>query len=157
VTTTGTTGSSPFTEPGTTGASIPLVAEPVVDRNASMGELVKDVTAHMSTLVRSEIELAKLEVRNSVRQGATGAAFFAVAGVTLAFSAFFFWFMVGEVLAIWLPRWLAFLIVLVAMVLFAALCALLGLRKVKKVRKPEMTIASLEKTAATLKSAASGP
>jgi membrane protein implicated in regulation of membrane protease activity len=77
--------------------------------------------------------------------------------VTLAFSAFFFWFMVGEVLAIWLPRWLAFLIVLVAMVLFAALCALLGLRKVKKVRKPEMTIASLEKTAATLKSAATGP
>ena len=65
--------------------------------------------------------------------------------------------MVGEILAIWLPRWLAFLIVFVAMVLFAALCALLGLRKVKKVRKPEMTIASLEKTAATLKSAATGP
>jgi uncharacterized membrane protein YqjE len=157
VTTTGTPGSSPFTEPGTTGASIPLVAEPLVDRNASMGELVKDLTAHMSTLVRSEIELAKLEVATSVKQGATGAAFFAVAGVIAAFSAFFFWLMVGEILSLWMPRWLAFVIVFVAMLLFVGLFALLGLRKVKQVRKPEMTIASLEKTAATLKSAATGP
>lgn len=157
MTTTGTPGSSPFTEPGSTGASIPLVAEPLVDRNASMGDLVKDVTSHMSTLIRSEIELAKLEMTASVKQGATGAVFFVVAAVIGAFSAFFFWLMVGEILSIWLPRWLAFVIVFVAMLLTAALFALLGLRKVKKVRKPEMTIASLEKTAATLKSAAAGP
>ncbi len=157
MTTTGTPGSSPFTDPGSTGASIPLVAEPLVDRNASMGELVKDVTSHMSTLIRSEIELAKLEMTASAKQGATGAVFFVVAAVIGAFSAFFFWLMVGEILSIWLPRWLAFVIVFVAMLLTAALFALLGLRKVKKVRKPEMTIASLEKTAATLKSAAAGP
>jgi hypothetical protein len=42
------------------------------------------------------------------------------------------------------------------MLLMAGLFALLGLRKVKKVRKPERTIASLEQTAAALKTAATG-
>ena len=42
------------------------------------------------------------------------------------------------------------------MVLIAGLFAFLGLRKVKKIKKPEKTIASLEQTAAALKSAATG-
>lgn len=148
-----------YVVPGTPQASIPLVAEPDVNRSGSMGELVKDVTTHMSTLVRSEIELAKLEVTKSVKQGATGAVFFAIAGVIAAFSAFFFFFMLGEILTIWLPRWASFTIVFVLMVVLAAIFGLLGWRKVKKVQKPEQTIASLERTAQTLKSAAthSGP
>jgi uncharacterized membrane protein YqjE len=141
-----------FTVPGSTGAQIPLVTEPAFDRNASMGTLVRDVTTHMSTLVRSEIELAKLEIAQTVRTGATGGVFFAIAGVIGAFSMFFFWFMVGWILAIWLPTWAAFTIVFV--VLLAGLFAFMGLRKVKKVRKPEKTIASLEATAAALKTAA---
>jgi uncharacterized membrane protein YqjE len=153
-----TPGSPPnqFTVPGSTGAQIPLVTEPAIDRNASMGALVKDVTTHMSTLVRSEIELAKLEITQTVKTGATGGAFFAVAAVIGAFSMFFFWFMVAWILAIWLPTWAAFTIVFVVMLLMAGLFAFLGLRKVKKVRKPEKTIASLEATAAALKTAATG-
>ena len=120
MTTSGTpTPPNQFTVPGSTGASIPLVAEPAVDRNASMGALVKDVTTHMSTLVRSEIELAKLEITETVKTGATGGAFFAVAGVIGAFSLFFFWFMVAWILAIWLPSWAAFTIVFFVMVLIA--------------------------------------
>ena len=157
MTTTGTpTPPNRFTVPGSNGASIPLVAEPAVDRTASMGDLVKDVSTQMSTLVRSEIELAKLEVTASVKQGATGGAMFAVAGLTAAFSLFFFWFMVGEILAIWLPRWAAFTIVFVAMLLIAGIFAFIGWRKVKKIKKPEKTIASLEQTASVLKTAATG-
>lgn len=158
MTTSGTpTPPNQFTVPGSTGASIPLVAEPAVDRSESMGALVKDVTTHMSTLVRSEIELAKLEITETVKTGATGGAFFAVAGLIGAFSMFFFWFMIGWILAIWLPTWAAFTIVFFLMLLSAGLFALLGLRKVKKIKKPEKTIASLEKTAAALKTAATGP
>ena len=69
---------------------------------------------------------------------------------------FFFWFMVAWILAIWLPTWAAFTIVFVVMVLMAGLFAFIGLRKVKKMRKPERTIASLEATAAALKTAATG-
>ncbi len=155
MTTSGTpTPPNQFTPPGSTGASIPLVAEPAVDRTASMGELVKDATTHMSTLVRSEIELAKLEITETVKTGATGGAFFAVAAVIGAFSMWFLFFMIGEILDIWLPRWIAFTIVFFLMLLTAGLFAFLGLRKVKKIKKPGKTIASLEQTAAALKSAA---
>jgi uncharacterized membrane protein YqjE len=157
VTTSGTpTPPNQFTVPGSTGASIPLVAEPAVDRGASMGTLVKDVSTHMSTLIRSEIELAKLEITETVKTGATGGAFFAVAGVIGAFSLFFFWFIVAWILDIWLPTWAAFTIVFFVMVLIAALFAFIGWRKVKKIKKPEKTIASLEQTAAALKTAATG-
>ena len=157
MTTSGTpTPPNQFTVPGSTGASIPLVAEPAVDRGASMGTLVKDVSTHMSTLIRSEIELAKLEITETVKTGATGGAFFAVAGVIGAFSLFFFWFMVAWILDIWLPTWAAFTIVFFVMVLIAGLFAFIGWRKVKKIKKPEKTIASLEQTAAALKTAATG-
>ena len=157
MTTSGTpTPPNQFTLPGSTGAAIPLVAEPAVDRSASMGTLVKDVSTHMSTLIRSEIELAKLEITQTVKTGATGGAFFGIAAVIGAFSLWFFWFMVAWILAIWLPIWAAFTIVFVVMLLMAGVFALLGWRKVKKVKKPELTIASLEQTAAALKSAATG-
>ncbi len=145
----------PITYGGSTDRpSIPLVAEQDVDPSASIGALVKDATAQVSTLVRAEIELAKLEVTASVKTALTGAIFFILAGVIALFSAFFFWFMVGEILAIWLQRWLAFTIVFVAMLLMAGGLAFLGIRKVKKIKKPERTISSLSETASTLKSAA---
>ena len=134
--------------------AIGLVAEPDVDTSASIGALVKDATVQMSTLVRAEIELAKLEVTASVKTALTGAVFFILAGVIGLFSLFFFWFMIGEILAIWLPRWAAFTIVFGAMLVMVGLLAFLGIKKVKKVKKPERTISTLTETASTLKSAA---
>ncbi|SDO89216.1 Putative Holin-X, holin superfamily III [Nakamurella panacisegetis] len=140
---------------GNTGRpAIGLVAEPDVDTSASIGALVKDATVQMSTLVRAEIELAKLEVAASVKTALTGAVFFIVAGVIGLFSLFFFWFMIGEILDIWLPRWAAFTIVFGAMLAMVGLLAFLGIKKVKKVKKPERTISTLSETASTLKSAA---
>lgn len=137
--------------------SIPLTPEDDVDRSASIGTLVKDATAQVSTLVRAEIELAKLEIVASAKQGAVGAVFFVVAGVIGLFSLFFFWFMIGEILDIWLPRSLSFAIVFVVMLLLAGALVFLGLRKVKKIGKPEKTIQSLQDTATSLKRAASHP
>lgn len=132
---------------------IPLVAERDVDRTASMGSLVKDASTHMSTLVRAEIELAKTEITQSVKQGVVGSVFFVIAGAIGVFSLFFFWLMVGEILDIWLPRWLAFVIVFVVMLLMAGACVFLGIKKIKKVRKPEQTIAELDQTKQSLSAA----
>ncbi len=154
-------GSNPGNVPGrgvgVVRPSIPLTPEQDVDRSESIGALVKDATTHVSTLVRAEIELAKLEIFKSAKQGAIGAVFFVVAGVIGLFSLFFFWLMVGEILDIWLPRWAAFTIVFGAMIVLVALLALLGIRRLKKIEKPERTIASLQDTATTLKRAASHP
>lgn len=134
---------------------IPLVAEPEVDTSESIGALVKDATVHLSTLVRSEIELAKLELTATVKTGLRGAIFFIGAALIGVLALIFVWFVLAEVLDIWLPRWAAYLIVLGVMFLMAGALAFLGIRKVKQLKKPERTIASLTETAATLKSAAS--
>lgn len=149
--------SSPSRGPGYVRPVIPLTAEVDVDRTESLGMLVKTAATNMSTLVRAEIELAKVETMKSVKQGAIGGVFFIVAGVIGLFSLFFFWLMVGEILSIWLPRWAAFTIVFVVMLLMAGLLAFLGIARVKKVKKPEQTIASLQTTASTLRQAASHP
>ena len=137
--------------------SIPLTPEQDVNRDDTIGNLIKTASEQVSTLVRSEIELAKLEIVNSAKQGAIGAVFFVVAGVIGLFSLFFFWFMVGEILDIWLPRWAAFTIVFVVMLVLVAVLALLGRRQIKKVKMPERTIASLQDTADVLKRAATHP
>lgn len=110
----------------------------------SIGNLVKDATTQVSTLVRAEVELAKAEVTGEIKKGLQGSLFFVLALAVLIFSAFFFFFFAAETLDIWLPRWASFLIVFVFMLLMAGLLALLGYLRVKKLRKPEKTIESLK-------------
>lgn len=133
---------------------IPLTPEDPTDTSASLGSLVKDATVHLSTLVRAEIELAKLELKASAKQALRGSIFFAAAGAIALFSLWFFWLMVGEILAIWLARWAAFTIVFGTMLLMAGLLVFLGVRRMKRIKKPEQTIAQAQATAASLKAAA---
>lgn len=117
-----------------------------------LGQLVSDASTHLSTLLHSEIELAKLELRATVKNAGTGAGFFAAAAVILVFSLTFGFFALAEGLAaagIW--RWAAFLIVFGAQALAAGLLALLGVRKVKRVRAPERTIRTTKETVDYLK------
>lgn len=125
---------------------IPLSAEASTD-GASLGSLVRDATTHLSTLIRSEFELARLEVTAEVRKGVRGSIFFIVALTVLLFSLFFLFFFLGELLAVWLTRWAAFGIVFVLMLLTAAVFGLLGYLRVRTIRKPERTITSVRETA----------
>lgn len=124
--------------------SIPLrdtgVTHPGQD---SLGTLVSNATEQMSTLVRSEIELAKAEVVGEVKKGAVGGGLFAGAGAIALYSTFFFFLFVAALLALWLPWWAAFLIVFLVMIAAAGILAFLGFRKIKAVRAPEKTISSV--------------
>ena len=92
----------------------------------SAGMLVQSAMADMSTLVRSEIELAKAEVGKSAKKAGIGAGAFGAAAVVLAFSGFFFGIALAEFLT-WLgiERWISYLIVWFLLVLLAGLAALL--------------------------------
>ena len=131
--------------------SIPLAPEaarPAEDQ--SIGDLVRDVSTQLSTLVRAEVELAKSEVTAEIRKGITGSVFFTVAAVIGLFSLFFLFFTLAELLALWLNRAVSFGIVFVLMLLTAGLFGFLGYRKVRKIRKPERTIESLRESAQVL-------
>lgn len=131
--------------------SIPLTKEPVVPAgDQSIGGLVREATAQVSTLVRAEVELARAEVTAEVRKGLQGSIFFVVALAVALFSLFFLFFALGETLALFLNRSAAFWIVFGLMVLIAAVFGLLGYLRVRKIRKPERTISSLKESAQVL-------
>lgn len=110
----------------------------------SLGDLVSNATSQISTLVRSEIELAKTEIAGEAKKGALGGGMFAVAGVIALYSSFFFFFFLAELLSVWLERWAAFLIVFLVMLVVAAVAALLGWNRFKKIRAPKRTMTSLQ-------------
>ena len=130
--------------------SIPLTDPHALSAEPSIGELVKDATAQMSTLVRAEVELARAEITRDVKKGLTGSVFFIAALVVLFYSTFFFFFFLAELLDTWLWRWAAFLIVFGIMVVVTGALALFGYLKVRRIRGPQQTIESVKETRSAL-------
>ena len=126
--------------------SIPLADPHALPADPSIGDLVKDATAQVSTLVRAEVELARAEITRDVKKGLTGSIFFILALVVLFYSTFFFFFFAAELLDTWLWRWVAFLIIFTVMVLAAGLLGLFGYLKVRRIRGPQQTIESVKET-----------
>lgn len=118
----------------------------------SVGQLVADASTHLSTIIHGEIELAKLELRSSVKNAGTGIGMFLGAAVLLLFSLVYGFQSLAEgIAALGVYRWLAFLIVFLFQVLVAALLAFLGFKKVKRVKAPERTIRTTRETVDYLK------
>ena len=116
---------------------------PPADGDPTIGRLVHDASRDISTLIQKEIQLAKSELKVSVKAGGTGVGLFAAAGfllvlavimLSVAIAYFINWN--GEGLAL---HW-AFLIVFGFYALVAALLVFLGVRSVKRVRAPERAI-----------------
>ena len=110
---------------------------------AGIKDLVLDASSQFSSLVRSEVELAKTELAQSAKKAGIAAGLFGAAGVIAAYSSFFLFFFLAELLATWLPRWAAFLIVFAFMLILVAALAIIGIKQVKGVKKPEKTIESV--------------
>ena len=124
-------------------ASNQVQASPVGDDDPTIGRLVHDATRDISTLVQKEIQLAKSELKVSVKAGGVGVGLFAAAGfllvlavimLSVAIAYFINWN--GQGLSL---HW-AFLIVFGFYALIAALLVFIGIRSVKKVRAPERAI-----------------
>ena len=126
--------------------SIPLADPHALPANPSIGDLVKDATAQVSTLVRAEVDLARAEITRDIRKGLTGSLYFVTALVVLFYSTFFFFLFLAELLNEWLFRWVSFLVVFLIMVVATAVLALLGYRKVRRIRGPQKTIESVKET-----------
>jgi hypothetical protein len=118
----------------------------------SVGQLVSEATTHFSTVLHGEIELAKLELKSSVKNAGVGIGLFGAAGVLLVFSLTFGLIALAEGIhtaGIW--KWASYLIVFGFLLLLVVLMVLVGIKKVKRVRAPERTIATSKDTVAYLK------
>ena len=110
----------------------------------SVGTLVQSAMADVSTLIRSEIELAKAEVGRSAKKAGIGAGAFGAAGALLFFSGIFLFVTIAEFLT-WLGliRWVSYLLVWLLLVVLAGIAALVGRGQIKKIEKPERTLETL--------------
>jgi hypothetical protein len=120
-----------------------MATEPIKDTDPTLGKLVMDAQRDISGLITKEIQLAKTELKVSVKHGGVGVGLFAGAAflallaiimLSVAFAYFLHWNGDGHDL-----QW-AFLVVFVVYVLIAALLGFIGLKQVKQVKAPERAI-----------------
>ncbi len=133
------------------------MSTPSQDR--SLGELIATATADLSTLMRKELELAKVEIKREVVNAGKGAGAFGAAGIAALLGLIF----LSIALAYGFSKLygdhvgLGFLTVGVLYVIAAGLAALFGKKSISKVGPPERTIETLKDDVAFAKHPTSAP
>jgi hypothetical protein len=105
-------------------------------RERPTSELLKQLSDQTTTLVRQEIELAKLEVREKGKKAGIGAGMFGGAGVFGLYAVGALTATIILALATFLPGWVAALIVTVIYGAIAGVLALRGKSQVKEATPP---------------------
>jgi uncharacterized membrane protein YqjE len=133
-----------------------ITSEPGVDnplRDASIGDLMKQLAADTAQLVRQEIELAKAETAEKGRKAGPGLGMFGGAGLLALLAAGTFTATVIAAIAEATPVWLAAAIVTVVYLAIAGILAIVGRDKVKEALPPvpEQTIETVKEDVAWAK------
>ncbi len=118
----------------------------------SVGALIGEVTKDLSTLMRQELELAKVELKVEAKKAGQGAGMFGAAGfagyMVLMFLSFALWWALENLM----DAGLAALIVAVLWGIAAAVGLSMGRKKLKQVNpKPERTVDTLSDVPGALK------
>ena len=105
-------------------------------RERPTGDLLKQLSDQSTTLVRQEIELAKLEFREKGKKAGLGAGMFGGAGLFGLYAVGALTATIILALATFLPGWAAALIVTVVYGAIAGILALRGKSQVKEATPP---------------------
>ena len=119
--------------------------------NASLGELLGDVTRDLSTLMRQEVELAKAELKQSATKAGKGSGMLAGAGVAGHFVLVFLSLGLMFALGALMPLGWAAVIVAVIWGIIAAVLASIGRKELKQVKGLPQTGETLSEIPPTLK------
>jgi len=126
------------------------------DSDKSAGDLFKQMSAQTSTLVRQELELAQLEMKEKGKRAGIGAGLFGGAGVMAFYGGAALIVTIGLVLAEFLDEWLAALIITVVVFAIAGVLALTGKKQVDQATPaaPEQAIETTKKSVDSVKARA---
>ena len=122
--------------------------------NRGVGEAAKHVADHAKALVGLELELASLELKRKLAALGLGIGLAIGAALFGLFALGFLLATAAAALALFLPTWLALLIVAVVLLLVAGILAALGLGRIKRGTPPvpEQAIREAKLTSEALKS-----
>lgn len=122
--------------------------------DASIGELISQLSAQTSRLVRDEMRLAQKELVQSAKHAGAGAGLFGAAGLLAFFGVASLITAAVAALALVLPTWAAALIVGAALLAAAGVAALVSRRQVKEVTPAApQTVESVKKDIQEVKDA----
>ena len=117
----------------------------------SLGDLLGDVTRDMSTLMRQEVELAKVELKQSATKAGKGSGMLAGAGVAGHFALLFLslalWWALGLVMGL---GWSG-VVVAIIWAIVAAVLASKGRNELNKIKGMPQTAETLQEIPPTLK------
>ena len=119
--------------------------------NASLGELLGEVTRDLSTLMRQEVELAKAEAKQSATKAGKGAGMLGGAGVAGHFVLVFLSLALMFALGALMPLGWAAVIVAVIWGIIAAVLASIGRKELKQIKGLPQTGETLSEIPPTLK------
>jgi len=119
---------------------------------SSVGALIGEVTKDLSTLMRQELELAKVEMKAEAKKAGQGAGMFGAAAfagyMTIVFLSVALWWALSHLVG---HSWSA-LIVAIIWGVIAAVAGLMGRKKFQQVNpKPERTVETLSQVPGALK------
>ncbi|CAA9267419.1 MAG: protein of unknown function DUF1469 [uncultured Blastococcus sp.] len=136
---------------GSMGTPTTSAGHPDVE-GVSVGQLIGEVSKDLSTLMRQELELAKVELKAEAKKAGTGAGLFGAAGFAGYMVALFLSLALMWALASAIPTGWAGLIVAVLWGIVGAVAFLMGKKKFQQVNpKPERTVETLQKVPGALK------
>jgi uncharacterized membrane protein YqjE len=115
------------------------------DAEKAAGDLVKDLSQQVSTLVRQELQLARLEMQEKGKRAGIGAGLFGGAGLVAFYGGAALLTAIVLLIATSLEPWLAALIVAAGLFLIAGVLALGGKKQVEQVT-PAAPGAAIEST-----------
>lgn len=131
-----------------------MAPAPVKDSDPTIGRLIADATADVSTLVSKEIQLVKSELKVSVKTSGIGIALLCAAGFLMLLVI-----ILASITAAYLIHWngsglalhWSFGVVTLFYLVLGGLLALIGVKKIKKTKGPERAIRQAKATSELLK------
>jgi putative superfamily III holin-X len=116
-----------------------------VNQERAFSDVLHDIVRNLQDIVRSEIRLATVEIRDDARQAAASAVWIAAGTIgALSAWAFLLW-TITFALSTRMSMWAATLVVAVVLASAASVLIVGGIRRVKRIHPvPERTIASIK-------------
>nr|WP_026537336.1 phage holin family protein [Arthrobacter sp. 9MFCol3.1] len=132
-------------------SEMPPTAAQAKAESTSLGDLLGEVTRDMSTLMRQEVELAKIELKQSATRAGKGTGMLAGAGVAghfvLLFLSLALWWALGNVMGL---GWSG-VVVAVIWAVVAAVLAAMGRKELNAIKGMPRTAETLQEIPPTLK------
>jgi|ERR1019366_4140718 uncharacterized membrane protein YqjE len=111
----------------------------------SLSDVLQDVIRNVQEIVRSEVRLAKTEIREEAAKAKSPTLLLGAGALTAIFAILFLLLMIVYALALVMPSWAAALIVGAALAVVAGVTLSAGIRRFKLIHPtPERTVETIK-------------